>query len=314
MKKLYLLGIFAVLLFICTYVYFFYVPDRLQNRGGQKKNVIVCTTSIIADLMRILAQKHMDVISLMGPGVDPHVYRPTAGDMQRLARANIIVYNGLHLEGKIEDVFANIGRSKKVIMLADAVSSDELIETSFAHVYDPHIWHDVQLWKKIAYYCAEQLSSYDTQHATSYVSAAEMYCRELEKLDDDIRVQWNAVAVNRRVMITAHDAFAYYGRAYGIIVVGLQGISTDAHVSMHDVQRVVDIIITHNVAAIFTENCIPERTMKAVCDAVHAQGRELLLAPALFADSLGNTQEGGATYEAMMRYNTQMLVQYLGGK
>jgi manganese/zinc/iron transport system substrate-binding protein len=314
MKKLYFFVGLIVLIFICTYVYFFYVPDGLQRGGGQKRIVIVCTTSIIADLMRILAQEHMDVIALMGPGVDPHVYRPTAGDMQRLARADIIVYNGLHLEGKIEDVFANIGRSKNVIMLADALSPDELIETSFAHVYDPHLWHDVQLWKKVARYCAEQLSSYDTEHTPSYMSAAQTYCRELEKLDADIRAQWNAVAVHRRVMITAHDAFAYYGRAYGIIVVGLQGISTDAHVSMHDVQRVVDIIIAHNVAAIFTENCIPERTMKAVCDAVHAQGRKLLLAPALFADSLGDTQEGGATYEAMMRYNTQMLVQYLGEK
>ncbi|HXW86275.1 MAG TPA: zinc ABC transporter substrate-binding protein [Candidatus Bathyarchaeia archaeon] len=289
------------------YAYLFYVNSGEKK---EKKIVIVCTTSIIADLVRTIGQEYVEVVALMGPGVDPHVYRPTAGDMQRLARADIIVYNGLHLEGKIEDIFSHM-HDKTVIMLSSALSPEDLIEASFAQVYDPHLWHDVSLWKKIVLFCAAKIALQDSEHAVVYTTAAEKYAARLEKLDYDIRQMWNTVAHTKRVMVTAHDAFAYYGRAYGVLVVGLQGISTDAQVNMHDVNRVVDIIIMHDVHAIFTENCIPARTMQAVCDAVKARGHNLLLGPPLFADSLGDKVEGGATYEEMMRYNTHILVKYL---
>ncbi len=274
----------------------------------QKKIRVVCTTSMLADMAREIGGEMVETCALMGPGIDPHVYRARAGDVDTLSHADIIFFNGLHLEGKMGDLLAHIGERIPSFALAETLPQSLLRASNFAGLYDPHVWHDVSLWKQIVPRMSKELSSLDPEHASYFEENGLRYSAELTALDDWIKKKFLAVPKKKRILVTAHDAFAYFGAAYGFTVVGLQGISTDAEIGIRDVQELVSFIVENKIPVIFVESSIPQRSIRAVQEAVRASGWQVSIGDELFSDALGDASTGGETYIKMIQHNVTAMV------
>ncbi len=302
MRNVYIIA----LIFFCIITFlFFYYKNNNQQLLHEKKLSIVCTTGMITDAVKKIGKNHVNVHGLMGPGVDPHLYRARASDMQKLSDADVIFYNGLHLEGKMIEVFESLSSYKIIIAVSDALEKKELRTAGFDNVYDPHIWHDVLLWIKVVKYITQTLQKQDPQHAHEYEKNANIYITKLEQLHKNTLDIITDIAKKNRILITAHDAFGYFGARYGVRVVGLQGVSTDADVGAKDIQRVVEIIIDNDVPAIFVESSIPVRTVQAVQDAVSARGKQVEIGDELFSDALGGDYANN--YIGMIEQNVRAL-------
>jgi manganese/zinc/iron transport system substrate-binding protein len=252
------------------------------------------------------------VQALMGPGVDPHLYKASEGDVQRLAQADLILYNGLHLEGKMADILVKLARGRPVVALGEGIPEEALREPpEFAGQYDPHVWFDVSMWRQTLPVVAEELAALDPDHAADYRANADRYAAELAALDAWVEERIASLPPERRVLITAHDAFGYFGRRYGMQVVGIQGISTLAEAGLQDIERVVDLVVDSEVPAIFVESSVPRRTVEAVQGAVRSRGRELASGGELFSDSLGAAGSPEGTYPGMVRHNVETIVEAL---
>ena len=273
---------------------------------------IVATTNLVADVARAVAGEHAEVEALMGPGVDPHLYKASEGDVRRLAEADLILYNGLHLEGKMADILVKMARGRPVVALGEGIPEDALREPpEFAGQYDPHVWFDVSLWRRTLPVVAEELALLDPEHAEEYRANAAAYAAELEELDAWVEERIGGLPPERRVLITAHDAFGYFGRRYGMEVIGIQGISTLAEAGLQDVERVVDLVVERQVPAIFVESSVPRRTVEAVQAAVRDRGHELAIGGELFSDSLGAAGTPEGTYPGMVRHNVETIAEAL---
>jgi len=273
---------------------------------------IVATTNLVADVARSVAGEHAEVQALMGPGVDPHLYKASEGDVRRLAEADLILYNGLHLEGKMADILVKMARGRPVVALGEGIPEESLREPpEFAGQYDPHVWFDVSLWRQTLPVVAEELAALDPDHAADYRANADRYAAELAALDAWVEERIASLPPERRVLITAHDAFGYFGRRYGMQVVGIQGISTLAEAGLQDIERVVDLVVDSEVPAIFVESSVPRRTVEAVQGAVRSRGRELAIGGELFSDSLGAAGSPEGTYPGMVRHNVGTIVEAL---
>lgn len=276
------------------------------------KKQVVCTTGMIGDLARRVAGDRAEVISLMGPGIDPHYYKATQGDLQRLSRADVIFYNGLFLEGKLEDIFEKMARSKTVVAISRDVPKDRLRKPMDGQgEYDPHIWFDVALWAETLDVVVETLSELDAEGAATFRANAEAYRKQLRDLHAWAKARIERVPADRRVLITAHDAFGYFGIAYGIEVRGLQGISTVAEYGVHDVSRLVDFIVQRRVKAIFVESSVPERSINAVREGCKARGWDVAVGGTLYSDAMGPAGSGADTYIGMVRSNVNAIVEAL---
>lgn len=286
-----------------------------ENRPINKKIYVVCTTGMITDAVKTIGGDELIVHGLMGPGVDPHLYRATQGDAQRLAAADLIFCNGLHLEGKMVDVFKKMDHGTKLIAVGERLEAEKLLffGKMYSHV-DPHIWFDVSLWIDVVGVIKKALVSYDSDkdHQKRYTQRADAYVQELLILDTYVRQKAASIPPDKKILITAHDAFHYFGKAYGFKVVGLQGISTDCDISANDVQNLVDFIVTHKVRTIFVESCISPRSLCAVQDAVVARGFFVDIGQELFSDALGNAGTQTSTYVGMIKYTIDILVAGLG--
>ena len=272
---------------------------------------VVATTSIVADLAAQIGGERVRAQSLMGPGVDPHLYKASAGDVTRLSGADVILYNGLHLEGKMGDVFERMRqRGVPVFAVAEAsVAPEDLIDSErFQGNYDPHVWFDVSLWKKAARRVQETLAEADPRHAEAYRERLEGYLAELDRTHAYVLEQAAAIPAERRVIVTSHDAFGYFGRAYGFEVHGLQGISTAAEAGTADVQRLADLVADRRIPAMFVETSISPRGIQAVQEAVRARGFEVGIGGTLYGDALGDPGAGAGTYSGMMRANIDAIV------
>lgn len=304
MKKFFIV-IVAFLLFIIFF------PLLFRTSKKQNKLFVVCTTSIIADVVHAITDGHMQVKTLMGPGVDPHVYRPRESDVQALSEADLIFYNGLHLEGKMGEMFVHMSSKVPTRAVADAIPSDAYIESDFAGVYDPHVWHDVSLWSKVVPYILDAVTMLDPKHAELYTHNANAYLSQLDALQTYVLRKIAQVPSSSRELLTAHDAFAYFGRAYGFKVVGLQGISTDAVVSTRGIQKMADRIARKKIKAIFLESSIPSKSIEAVQKAVASRGWNVAIAPELYSDSLGDKSTTADTYCGMITHNVDVIVDSL---
>lgn len=273
------------------------------------KLYIVCTTTMIYDTVNQIAGNQAYVVGLMGPGVDPHLYRATESDVYALSRADLIFYNGLHLEGKMAEVLEHMNNYVPTVALGSAISKDKLIPSDFDDIYDPHIWHDVSLWMCVVEKIKNSLIHHDSQNAVSYEKNAQRYLQELIQLDQFVQEQAQRVFSN--VIITAHDAFAYFGKRYGFKVVGLQGISTDAQVCTKDIQDITEVIVEEKIRAIFLESSIPSRNIQAVQQAVAARGWHVTIAPELFSDALSDQSTTADTYHGMIKHNIKTIVDSL---
>ncbi|GLB26804.1 manganese transporter [Lacrimispora xylanolytica] len=284
------------------------------QKAEQKKTSdtlnIVATTTMLADLSRVIGGEHVNVDGLMGPGIDPHLYQASAGDVTLMQNADVVVYNGLHLEGKMGEIFQSLtDRGSTVICIEDGLPKDQLLSwEDDSSVHDPHIWFQVSLWKSAAKTVADRLSEADPSHAQAYKKNLEAYTLELEKLDIYIRDRINEIPKDQRVLITAHDAFQYFGKAYGLEVRGLQGISTDAEAGTADVSTLADFITKRKIKAVFVESSVPPKTIEALQAAVKSKGFDVAIGGELYSDSLGGKNSGAETYLLTVKANVDTIV------
>lgn len=279
-----------------------------DSRGGPLR--AVATTSIVADVVREVGGDAISVLSLMGPGVDPHLYRASEGDVRRMADADIVFYNGWHLEGRMAEVLEEMGaRRTPTVAVAEVIDEAELLSPpEFEGAFDPHVWMDVSLWRRTVDVVAAALAERDPENAEGYRERAAAYGARLEALDAWVHDQVETVDPDRRVLVTAHDAFNYFGRAYGFEVRGLQGISTAAEAGTSDVQNLARFVAERRIPAIFVETSVSPRSIEAVQAAVRARGFEVSVGGNLYSDALGGVGSGAETYEGMIRHNVESIV------
>ena len=277
---------------------------------------VVTTTGMIADIAKNVGGDHVQVTSLMGPGIDPHLYKASAGDVNRLFEADIIFYNGLHLEasmGKVLERFNESGAT--TVAVAEAIDPEKLqAPPEFEGFYDPHVWFNVAFWMDAAMAVQDALIEIDPAHADDYAANAQAYLAELAELDAYVIEQAARVPEEQRVLITAHDAFNYFGKAYGFEVRGLQGISTASEAGTADVQDLARFITERRIPAIFVESSVPPRTVEAVQAAVRAQGFDVQIGGELFSDAMGSPGTPEGTYNGMVRHNIDTIVGALLGE
>lgn len=292
---------------------FFSCKKEVQKDSANQKLRVVTTTSQVTDLVKVLAGDKVVLEGLMGAGVDPHLYKASEGDVTKFYNADVIFYSGLHLEGKLEDVFEKMShQGKKTIAVSDAISKNKLISSAdFASSYDPHFWFSIPQWKKATRYVADELSKLDAKNATVYAKNAKKYLEKLSALEENNAVQLENLPKEKRILVTAHDAFAYFGKAYEFQVVSLQGLSTATEAGVQDVQRISDFIIKHNIKSIFIESSVPVRTVEALQAAVNAKNHQVEIGGTLYSDALGNPNTVEGTYIGMYAYNMKIIVNAL---
>ncbi len=278
---------------------------------------VVCTTTIVTDLVKRVGGDRVNVDVLMGPGVDPHRYIPTAGDRAKLEGAHLVFFNGLHLEGKMTDTFEKSRRRFRAFAVTRDLPHDQLrAADTDGGEHDPHVWFDVKLWAGTIGPVQAELSKLDPDGAAGYAANAEAYRKELTALDGEVRAAVGKLPKERRVLVTGHDAFGYFGRAYDIDVRGLQGVSTASEVGTKDLDQLADFLGSNRIPAVFTETSIEDKGLRAVLDATRAKyGHTVRLIggdDALYSDALGAPGTPGATYTGMVRHNVTVIVDALG--
>lgn len=285
--------------------------DRLSARHGKWK--ITATTTMLSDLATIIGGEQVEVTALMGPGVDPHLYQASAGDVRTMQEADIVLYNGIHLEGKMGEIFASLtDQGHAIICAEDGIKASKLLSAEDnPQLHDPHIWFDVSLWMDVASHVAGRMSELDPAHADSYAENLEHYTKELASLDDYIKGRVSELPERQRVLITAHDAFRYFGRAYGFEVRGLQGISTEAEAGTADVSRLAQFIADNKIKAIFVESSVPPKNIEALQAAVRARDFEVTIGGQLYSDSLGDAASGDNSYILTCKANIDTIVDAL---
>lgn len=286
--------------------------EQKNQRNADEKIRIVATTGMIGDAVKKIGGDHAEVIALMGPGVDPHLYKATHGDLQHLTEADIIFYNGLHLEGKMGEVFEKLSRTRPVVAIAEEIPEERLRQVpGFQGAFDPHIWFDVSLWGEAVAGIGKHMSEYDSAHADEYASRTKEYVAQLDSLDSAVRRAIATIPEPQRVLITAHDAFGYFGDAYDIEVRGLQGISTLSEFGLRDVTELVDFIISRKVKAIFVETSVSNRSIEAVVEGCRQKGWNVSIGGSLFSDAMGESGTPQGTYVGMVNANVQTIVESL---
>lgn len=293
-----------------------------EQAGGQatgdlssRKIQVVTTTSMITDLVKVIGGERVEVKGLMGPGVDPHLYKASAGDVSRLQGADVIFYNGLHLEAAMSEVLEQMHGRTKTVAVTDGIDKANLLAPpEFAGAYDPHVWFDATMWMKAAERVRDALAELDPNSASLYKSNGEKYLEELSSLHNYVKTEAEKIPQEQRVIVTAHDAFNYFGRAYGFEVRGLQGISTATEAGAADVQNLAQFIAERKIPAIFVESSVPRRSIEALQAAVKSKGHNVSIGGQLFSDALGDPGSPEGTYIGVIRYNIDTIVKALTAK
>jgi manganese/zinc/iron transport system substrate-binding protein len=301
-----------------------------QTFQGEPPFLVVTTTGMVADTVRVVAGDHLQVleagdlkiegkgkqirlVQLMGERVDPHLYKASPGDLSLLDKADVIFYSGLHLEGKLVDVFERMSQRKPTIAVTaslEADSNSKLLEVEKGY-HDPHIWFDVQLWRQTVTAVADELARFDPNHAKSYQAIADDFRTELDKLHTYCKQQIESIPKQQRVLVTAHDAFHYMGRAYGLEVKAIQGVSTDSEASAKHIEELVEFIVKRKIKAVFIESSVSDHNIKLLIEGCAARDHTLTIGGELYSDAPGKpgTEEG--TYIGMVRHNVDTIVKSL---
>ncbi len=273
------------------------------------KLVIVTTTGMIGDAVKNLVGDSAEVVSLMGPGVDPHLYKATQGDLERLQQADVIVYNGIHLEGKMSEILEKLAAKKIVIAMGDGIPKEKLrLLDANAQVYDPHIWFDVALWKEAIAAMAKTLAAKQPTLAAIIHKNSSVYLAQLDSLHAEVKASMARIPKAQRVLITAHDAFGYFGLAYDTEVKGLQGISTVSDFGLNDVTQLVNLIVERKIKSVFVETSVSDQSIKAVLDGCRQKGHNIAIGGTLFSDAMGAADTPEGTYLGMVRKNVATIV------
>ena len=285
-----------------------------SQKNATEKNTItvVATTGMIYDAILNIAGDKIKTEVLMGPGVDPHLYKATQGDVKKLTQADAIFYNGLHLEGKMGEVLEQLQRTRRVVAVAESLPDSLVIRSeAFQNSADPHIWFDVQRWKYAVAAINKELQELDKDNAAFYQNNFDLYSQKLDSLDQAVKEMVRQIPSKQKLLITSHDAFGYYGDAYGIEVKGLQGISTLSEYGLKDLAIMSDLIIDRQIKSVFVETSISARAIQSLVDGVVERGFDVKVGGSLYSDAMGDfdTQEG--TYIGMVDYNTRTIVNAL---
>jgi manganese/zinc/iron transport system substrate-binding protein len=292
--------------------------DQAQQKPKGKLR-IVATTSMVGDAVRQIVKDRADLDVLMGAGVDPHLYKATQSDLSKISYANAVFYNGLFLEGKMSDILQKASRQRYVVAISDGINPDLLLHADSAQaaqnaqhaVYDPHIWFDVSLWSKAVAHISNQLQAIDTTNADFYRQNALTYIAELEQLHREIEQGIAQINPEQRVLITSHDAFRYFGRAYNMEVRGLQGISTVTEFGLKDISDMVTFIVSRKIKAVFVESSVPQKSLEAVVMGCKERRWPLNIGGTLYSDAMGESNTPEGTYVGMQRANLKTIVQAL---
>lgn len=268
---------------------------------------VVATTTIVADLVAQVGGDRVIVDCLMAPGIDPHSYKATPRDADRLAAADLVATSGLHLEGRLADLLARLARRRPVVAVGDQLPRERLLVEG-AGGADPHVWFDASLWALAAPVVADALTRLDPDGAADYREAAGRVAGRLESLHDDLAARIATIPADRRVLVTAHDAFRYFGRAYGLEVVGVQGPSTESEAGLGHINRLVDLLVTRRIPAVFVETSVSDRNVAALVEGAAARGHAVALGGRLYSDSLGVAGSGAETLEAALAANVDAIV------
>ncbi|GAB3799181.1 metal ABC transporter solute-binding protein, Zn/Mn family [Virgibacillus kimchii] len=282
------------------------------DQNDKEKINIVTTIAQIGEPLSVVGGDRVEVTSLMGPSVDPHLYQATQGDISTIDQADLIFYNGLNLEENMVEIFNEISESKPVLALGETIPRDQLLEEEEG-VTDPHIWFDYNLWEEALYHAVEELKAYAPDDADYFEENWNDYTSQLEELREHAE-KISDIPEEQRVLVTAHDAFGYFGELHDIEVIGLQGLSTDSEVGISDINDTIDIIKEHEVPAIFVETSVNDNAIQAVVEGAQDGGIEVELGGELYSDAMGEegTEEG--TYIGMYKYNVDTIYEALTGK
>ncbi|GAB4549245.1 MAG: zinc ABC transporter substrate-binding protein [Phycisphaerales bacterium] len=276
---------------------------------------LVATTGMVGDVVRTVAGDRASVHVLMGAGVDPHLYSATRDDVRALMDANAIFYNGLLLEGKMTDALIRAATSgKPVYALTERIDPSFLLTPEgFDGHQDPHVWMDPSAWSKTVDVVRDALVEVDPEHAEVYRANAAGLLDEIAALDTYAERVLASVPEGRRVLVTAHDAFNYFGERFGYEVVGIQGISTESEAGVRDIQRLIDLLVDRGVGAVFVESTVPDRSVRALIEGARARGHEVVIGGELFSDAMGDAGTYEGTYIGMIDHNVTTIARALGG-
>ena len=289
--------------------------DSTTPSSGPKRIQIVATTGMVADIVRNVAGDKAEVTGLIGEGVDPHLYKPTRADVARLTEADVIFYSGLLLEGKMSEVLGNLAKDKPVHAVTSQVDKQYLLEPpEFEGHPDPHLWMDVQGWSKAVEAVEQAMAQYDPENKALYQQNAQAYQEKLQAVDSYAKERFATIPESSRVMVTAHDAFNYLGRAYNLEVIGIQGISTESEAGLGDLNKLVDLIVQRKIGAVFVETSVADKNVKALIEGAKARGFEVKVGGELFSDAMGASGTYEGTYIGMIDHNVTTIVRALGGE
>ena len=276
---------------------------------------VVATVGMVADIVREVGGTRVAVSQLMGPGVDPHLYRGSRDDVRSILTADMVFYSGLMLEGKLAGMLEKVARKKPVIAITKSLSRDSVLEeeATLGHS-DPHVWMDVLAWSSCVDVVVESLVEFDPTNEAQFRAAASAYQATLAKLDRYGRQVMSTVPASGRVLITSHDAFHYFGRAYGLEVFGVQGLSTDSEAGLKQINSLVDTIVQRKIAAVFVESSVPKKSILAVVDGAGSRGHHVIIGGELFSDAMGPSGTYEGTYVGMLDHNLTIVARSLGGE
>ncbi|WP_150273950.1 metal ABC transporter solute-binding protein, Zn/Mn family [Paenibacillus tepidiphilus] len=280
--------------------------------GGEGRIEVVTTISQIAEPVSVIGGDKVNVQSLMGPGVDPHLYTATQGDIAKLGDADLILYSGLHLEGQMSEVFEEIGKTRPTVAISEQIPEDQLLKDGEGAT-DPHVWFDIELWKQALEHATEELKKLSPEDAGAFEENKAAYFAELDALNEASKAKLAEIPEARRTLVTAHDAFGYFGRANGIKVVGLQGLSTEDEFGVSDIDDTIDLLLENGIPAVFVESSINPKSIEAVIEGAKSQGHEVVLGGELFSDAMGEAGTPEGTYLGMYGHNVDTIYEALSG-
>lgn len=279
---------------------------------SEKEGIVVATTGQIADAIKEISGDHLQVSALMGPGVDPHLYKATQSDLSKLDKAEVIFYNGLHLEGQMLDIFEQMAKDKTVLAVGETLDEKQLLASDTdAMLHDPHIWFDVELWKGVVKAISTQLQEEYPEFKEDFQTNEAAYLKKLDDLQSYAEKRVNEIPQQQRILVTAHDAFNYFGRSQGFEVRGLQGLSTDSEYGVKDVQEMVDFLVENKIKALFIESSVSDKAMKAVIEGAKEKGHDIVIGGELFSDAMGAEGTTEGTYIGMYQHNIDTIVDAL---
>jgi manganese/zinc/iron transport system substrate-binding protein len=301
----------------CTLAMSMMIGTSFAQRGPKAYPYKVGSTiGMVADIVAEVAGDQAQVTNIIGEGVDPHLYKPTRYDVLSLLRSDIIFYSGLMLEGKMVDALIKVAtRGKPVFAVTELLDEKFLLEPKeFAGHFDPHVWMDVSGWMKGVDVVAKTLSEWDSKNAASYQANAKTYNAKLKSLNEYVAKVIASIPKKSRVLVTAHDAFNYFGRAYNLEVVGIQGISTASQAGLQDLNRIVDLLVKRNIKAVFVESSVSPKNIEALIEGAKSKGHEVIVGGQLFSDAMGKAGTYEGTYLGMLDHNATTVARALGGK